>query len=186
MQTAASAEGDLHQPYAHELSAEAIANRYVPRVHRFAVLVSPPPADPDDVAQQAILKALEQMNRFDPRRGSLESWLWRLVVNAARDAGRVARRRELLIEQLVRTHRTALMASPENLALDSLRDEQLVAAVRRLPVRYRSLIALRYGAGLGMVEVAAALGITRMAAAKGMRRALDRLRSDLTEPEEHE
>jgi RNA polymerase sigma factor (sigma-70 family) len=146
-------------------------------VRRFAVMVSPPGADPDDVAQQAMLRAIERLPGFDPRRGSLDAWLWRIVVNLARDAGRVARRRELVVERLRRGQPAA--ASPEAVALGHLRDAELVAAVRRLPRRYRTLVALRYGADLSAAEIAAALGTTRMTVAKALRRALDRLRADL-------
>jgi RNA polymerase sigma factor (sigma-70 family) len=50
--------------------------------------------------------------------------------------------------------------------------------VRRLPRRYRVVIALRFGAGLTFPEVAEAMGTSRMAVQQAMRRALDRLRSD--------
>jgi RNA polymerase sigma factor (sigma-70 family) len=161
-----------------DLTAEVLLGRYVTRVHRFAVMVSPRGADADDLAQQALLRALEAIDSFDPRRGTLDAWLWRIVVNVGRDAGRVARRRELLVERLARDHYT-VGASPETVALDQLRDRELVAAIRDLPRRYRSLIALRYGAGLSPDEVAAVLGTTRMAVAKATRRALDRLRARL-------
>jgi RNA polymerase sigma-70 factor (ECF subfamily) len=141
-------------------------------------MVSPRGAEPDDLAQQALLRALEAINTFDPRRGTLDAWLWRIVVNVGRDAGRVVRRRELLLERLARDH-SMVGASPESVALDQWRDRELVAAIRDLPRRYRSLIALRYGAELSADEVAAVLGTTRMAVAKATRRALDTLRARL-------
>lgn len=163
-------------------TAEELAAAYLPRVHRFAVMVSPAGTDPDDVAQQAMLRAIERLPAFDPRRGTLDAWLWRIVVNLARDAGRAARRRDLVVERL-RIAARAAPGSPEALTLDRLRDAELLAAVRRLPRRYRTLVALRYGADLSAAEIAAALGTTRMTVAKALRRALDRLRADLTEPE---
>ena len=47
------------------------------------MMVSPRGADPEELAQQAMLKALEALDRFDPRRGTLDAWLWRIAVNAA-------------------------------------------------------------------------------------------------------
>lgn len=170
-----------------DLTAEALAARYLSRVHRFAVMVSPRGADPEDLAQQAMLKALEALERFDPERGTLDGWLWRIVVNVAHDAGRIAWRREFLVERLTARNSTAsATASAEVLALNRLRDRELIEAVRRLPRRYRTLIALRYGAGLGSVEIAELLGTTRMAVVKATRRALDRLRRDLADMEGHE
>jgi len=161
------------------LTAEELVSIHLPRVRRFAIMVSPWGSDPEDLAQQAMLRALERPERWESGRGSFDAWLWRVVVNLARDAGRLSRRTELLIGRLGVHERGSADVSPEALALDRLRDEQLIEAVRRLPRRHRSLIALRYGAGLSAAETAACLGTTRMAVAKALRRALDRLRADL-------
>ena len=161
-----------------------IVDKYLPRVHRFAVMVSPPRADADDLAQEACVRALERVHQFDARRGTLDAWLWRIVVNLAKDAGRASRRSALLATRLAQRVGNAPATSPETVALSHIRDDALVAAVRRLPRRHRTVIALRYGAGLTTVEIAECLGTTRMATAKTLRRALDRLREDLGELEE--
>lgn len=168
--------GDTGAP----LTVEELVAAYLPRVRHFAVLVSPWGTDPDDLAQQAMLRALERPERLEPGRGTFDAWLWRVVVNLARDAGRLSRRTELLVDRLA-FHRDdwSTGASPETLALDRIRDQELIDAVRRLPRRHRSLIALRYGAGLSAAEIAQCLGATRMTVAKALRRALDRLRADL-------
>src|SRR6266566_3397369 len=131
-------------------AAEAFAATHLDRVLRFAVMVSPPGTDPEDVAQEAMVTALASLDRYDPARGSVDAWLWRIVVSRARDAGRAARRTQVLLDRvLVMGHRApAADATPESVVLDRLRDQDLVAAVRRLPRRYRTVIALRYGAGL--------------------------------------
>jgi len=49
----------------------------------------------------------------------------------------------------------------------------------RLPVRHRTLIALKYGAGVNSPDIAALMHTTPMAVKKAMRRALDGLREDL-------
>ena len=183
----------LQQEVAHpgELDANAvksisqlIVDTYLPMVHRFAVMVSPLRADPDDLAQEACVRALERVHQYDATRGTLDAWLWRIVVNLARDAGRASRRSSLLATRLAQSTITAPLTSPETVALDQLRDDAVVAAVRRLPRRHRTVVAMRYGAGLTTVEIAECLGTTRMATAKTLRRALDRLREDIGELEE--
>lgn len=159
------------------------AARYAECVYRFAVMVAPPGHDPQDLTQDALIKALRHLPRFDPTRGTIEAWLWRIVVNVARDAGRVSTRIENMVERLALGQRAlSPHASTESLALRHLDDQELLAAVRRLPKRYRSIIALRFGAGLTFPEIADALGTTRMAVVQATRRALDRLRSQLEEP----
>jgi RNA polymerase sigma factor (sigma-70 family) len=159
---------------------EAFAARYAERVHRFAVLVSPPGTDAEDLAQDALVRALRSLERFDASRGSMEAWLWRIVVNLARDAGRMSSRATLRLERLAtRAGPPGFEPSAEMLALRRIDDRELLAAVRRLPRRYRSVIALRFGAGLTQSEIGEALGVSRMAVVQVTRRALDRLRRDL-------
>jgi RNA polymerase sigma-70 factor (ECF subfamily) len=180
MQQTASG-GGVREAQPASLDAAEFCATHLDRVLRFAVMVSPPGTDPEDVAQEAMVTALAHLDRFDPARGSVDAWLWRIVVSRARDAGRAARRTDVLLERLlVVGHRVpANDGSPEAVVLDRLRDEDLVAAVRRLPRRYRTVIALRYGADLTFPQIAESLGTTRMAVVKALDRALNRLRKDL-------
>ena len=85
-----------------------------------------------------MVRALAHLDRFDPARGTAEAWLWRIVVNLAHDAGRLAGRTELLLERLASRAGPLAEVSAETAALDRIRDQDLIAAVRRLPRRYRA------------------------------------------------
>lgn len=167
---------------ARGLSAAELARAWYPRVRRFAAFVASSDSDADDIAQEAMITAIGNLDRYDSKRGSLQAWLWRIVVSRGRDLGRVARRQSLLVDR-ISTLQLPLQDDrhPEEQALDRIRDQELVTAVRQLPKRHRTLIALRYGAGLPMADVASALGVTRMAAAKATARALQDLRKHLHE-----
>ena len=104
-------------------------------------------------------------------------WLWQIVVSAARDAGRLAGRRRRLIERLmtVRPVEASEAAIP-----DSVTNRALLTAVRALRPRDRALIALRFGADLDYTAVGAALGMSAEAAGVAGRRAVARLRKQLT------
>lgn len=168
---------DAGSPF--ELTAELLCARYAARVYRFAAMVSSSSHDAEDPAQTALERAIRAVRRFDPRRGDVEGWLWRIVANAAGDARRDARRRRLLVELLVRRlDRPAHQAPPETA------DEALLAAVRRLPGRQRTAIALRYGADLDLRTVGATLGVSVAGTSMLIRRALDRLRAELSPQEE--
>lgn len=172
--------GETERTGPFSASRESFAAMYLPRVHRFAVMVSGPGVDPEDVAQDSMVAALSRLDQFDPSRGSMDAWLWRIVVNRARDAGRLAGRGELLLQRfLAQGPDPAENRSPEAVALERLDGRELIAAIHRLPRRHRTLIALRYGAGLSSPEIASLLGTTRMAVVQATRRALDRLRRDL-------
>jgi RNA polymerase sigma-70 factor (ECF subfamily) len=141
-------------------------------------MVAGSPADADDLAQDALLRAVRGLGSYDPVRGSLESWLWRIVANAAKDSARRRQRaRDLLIR--VGLFEPREVESVENVVMTRLADADLHAELRRLPYRDRTLLALRFGAGLTTYEVGAAVGLNPDSAGKAIRRALARLRARL-------
>jgi RNA polymerase sigma-70 factor (ECF subfamily) len=160
------------------LTAEELCDRYAQLVFRFATMVANSSLEAEDLAQTALEKALVALPRYDPRRGEPAPWLWRIVVNTARDAGRAARRRELLVQRLVALDRPR---DTSDLIPTGISDERLLAAIRGLTRFQRSVIALRYGADLEFAEVARAVGTSRGAAVMACHRALATLRSALQE-----
>ena len=95
-----------------------------------------------DVVQDGFARALAHHSRF--RGGSLEAWIWRIALNRARD---VRRRPQ---PGALRDDLVALEAGSGSLA----------AAVLELPDRRRTVVLLRYVAGLQNTEIAEALGIS--------------------------
>jgi DNA-directed RNA polymerase specialized sigma24 family protein len=82
------------------------------------------------------------------------------------------------VEALVRrADRQAYQEPPETA------DEALLTAVRRLPDSQRAAIAPRYGADLDLHAVGATLGVSVAGTSMLIRRALDRLRAELTREE---
>ena len=160
------------------VTAEELCRLYAPDVCRFAAMMAGTPADADDLAQEALLRAVRGLATYDPARGSLESWLWRIVVNAARDS---ARRRQRGLDLLMRIGLFAPreVESVEDTALTRLSNADLRAELRLMNYRDRTLLALRYGAGLSTDEVGAAVGLNADSAGKAIRRALARLRARL-------
>jgi RNA polymerase sigma-70 factor, ECF subfamily len=160
------------------LTPEELCRRYAPSVCRFAAMIAGSASDADDLAQDALLRAVRAVGTYDPAKGTPEAWLWRIVVNAARDSARRRERALGLLERLkFATPRES--ESVEGTVLARLRDADLHAQIRLLPHRDRTLLALRYGAGLDTTEVGAAVGLSQDSAGKAIRRALARLRARL-------
>ena len=162
------------------VTAEELCRMYAASVSRFAAMVSPSPADAEDLAQEALMRAVRGLRTYDSSRGSMESWLWRIVANAGRDhASRRQRLRDIVLRLGVAAPRES--ESVEEAVLSRFRDADLHAELRRLPWRDRTLLALRYGADLEMHQVGAAVGLSADSAARATRRALSRLRARLME-----
>jgi RNA polymerase sigma-70 factor (ECF subfamily) len=159
------------------LTAETLCRISARRVFKFAQMISTSTGDAEDLAQDALERAIRGLKSFDPAKGDLDAWLWRIVVNAGRDAGRIARRERIVFERL-----TSLWPVDQKVVevADGLSGDELLAAVRVLSPRHRAVIALRYGADLDYRHVGLALGISEAAALMTTRRALSNLRTRLS------
>jgi RNA polymerase sigma-70 factor (ECF subfamily) len=160
------------------LTAEDLCHRYSATVCRFAAMVAGGELEAEDLAQEALLKAVRNLHRFDPAKGSMDGWLWRIVANVARDAFR-ARSRRLATWQRFMSRWHEHGESVEDRALADISHGELIAAVRSLDQRDRLLIALRYGADLDLAKVGAAVGLSAGSAGQAVLRALSRLRRRL-------
>jgi RNA polymerase sigma factor (sigma-70 family) len=157
-----------------------LVNQHVESVYRFVAMVARNDQDSADLAQEALARAIRSLHRYDSAKGPLDAWLWRIVVNVARDAGRASVRRRSLGERLS-GHAAADVTTVEDEVLRHLDDVALLAEVRALPKRARTLVALRFGANLTYSEMAQQLGLTPQAALMATRRALAQLRRALME-----
>jgi RNA polymerase sigma factor (sigma-70 family) len=115
-------------------------------------------ADARDVVQDGFAQALREAHRF--RGGSLEAWIWRIVINRALDA----RRRV-----------ASVPLDFELVAVDEAADGVLTAAVLGLTARRRTMVLLRYVAGLKNTEIASVLGISEGTVAATLSQARDAL-----------
>lgn len=159
------------------LTQDDLCEDYGDRIYKFATLVAGSRQDADDLAQDAIERAIRGLAGFDRSGGTVDGWLWRIVVNAARDAGRVSRRQASLRERIAAL---TVRQSPQPGSMPpGVHDLDLVAAVRRLRPRQRALIALRFGADLDHHQIAQLMSTSRGAVAVGLQRALCALRADL-------
>lgn len=167
----------LSESEATPITPDDLCRLYAQDVCRFAAMMAGP-QDAEDLAQDALLRAVRSLRTFDGSRGSMGAWLWRIVANAARDAaGRRQRLRDLAVRVGVFAPRQS--ETVEDTALTRLRDAELHAQIRILPLRDRTLIALRYGAGLDAREVGDAVGLSAESASRALHRARARLRARL-------
>jgi RNA polymerase sigma-70 factor (ECF subfamily) len=156
-------------------TADELCESYSETVCRFAAMVAGSDEDAEDLAQEALLKAIRNLDRFDPARGAIDGWLWRIVANVAKDSHRARSRRVGLWRRLTATW-SEPSATVEDRALASITHRELLVAIRRLNDRDRMLIALRFGADLELSTVGDAVGLSADSAGQAVLRALARLR----------
>jgi RNA polymerase sigma-70 factor, ECF subfamily len=127
-----------------------------------------PPADRDDVVQEALVRAWRRRGTYDEARGEVATWLLAIVASCARRS-RVRAPRERPDEAAV-TRRTA--ADPDH-------DIDLERALRALPKRERLAVALYYFVGLDIAETAAVMGCSAGTVKATLHHARARLRAQL-------
>jgi RNA polymerase sigma factor (sigma-70 family) len=158
-----------------EVSAyEELVRRYQGIAHRVAYLVTGDPAEAEDAAQQAFVKAYRALDRFDVER-AFRPWLLRIVANEATNLRRSAGRRASL-ELAAAREADPVAPSPEVDAVARERREGLLRAVNELDEEHRRVIALRYFLELSEGEMAEVLGVPRGTVKSRLARAMARLR----------
>ena len=122
-----------------------------------------------DAVQEALTRAFARRGTFRGS-GTVEAWLWRAVVNSARN---------------VRARSPLVAGDPQiDAAAHDVADEQrdaVRAAVAALPERQRLALFLRYYADLDYAAIAAALGVRRGTVSATLNHAHEALRAALGE-----
>ena len=119
----------------------------------------------NDVAQEAFVRGVSSLRRFDPTR-PLAPWLTRIAVNLVVDEHRRERRLAPAVE-------SAAAVEPENV------DDEVVTAVARLAPERRLIVALHYWLDYSTPEIAQLLELPLGTVASRLSRALEDLRTDL-------
>jgi RNA polymerase sigma-70 factor (ECF subfamily) len=158
---------------------EVLVGRHGERTLRLALRVLGDPAEAEEVAQEAFLRAWQAAAGFDPARAQFTTWLHRITLNLAIDR---TRRRAVAPE----AGASALAAladpapGPEAAAAAAQDRAALAAALAQLPARQRAAIALAYEDGLSGAEAAATLNVSERALEGLLRRARLMLRRILS------
>lgn len=136
--------------------------RYIPFRRAVAAIVGgEEPAH--DVVQEGFARALAKRRQF--KGGSLEAWIWRIVVRQAFD------QRERPVAALEDGFDPGLVVSE--------RDPDLAAAVRRLSPRRRLIVFLRYFGDLSYEQIGEVMGISAGTVGAALSQAHDELRREL-------
>ena len=137
--------------------------KYQHKVVKLVARLLRDPAEAEDVAQEAFVKAYRALGSF---RGdsAFYTWLYRIAVNTARNAIASRQRRPVDYEAELSESEQSNLASrlrhtdtPEATALSEEIRETVNEAIERLPEDLRTAIVLREVEGLSYEEIAAAM-----------------------------
>jgi RNA polymerase sigma-70 factor (ECF subfamily) len=144
---------------------DALCRLMRPRLYRTAWSVLRDRDEADDVAQEALVRAVTKRWLFVGR-GSVGGWMTRIALNLAKNRRRDhARRGQLMAtalpaELIARGALAEAQVSPDQSLIATVERGALVAAVAKLSERQRDVVSLRAIGGLDFRSVAETLGIS--------------------------
>lgn len=141
-----------------QVVAYLVTHFYAP-IHHLALTIVQDGLAADDVAQETLLKAANQIQQYEPH-SNLKAWVYRIGLNEARGYLRKQQARQRMQRWFKREAGMATaVPSPETLTIQNERDRKLWQAVNQLPKRHRLPVILRYSHDLTTPEIAEILQI---------------------------
>jgi RNA polymerase sigma-70 factor (ECF subfamily) len=162
-----------------EAAFQNLIRRYSPRLLAVLSRITREPEAAQDAAQNALLRAWQNIDRFEAR-SSFFTWLTRIGMN---EAYRTIRQRpggsEVPLDDGVGERIPAWGAQPDEVFESREFLAAVDAALQRLPPDYRASVLLRDVEGLSAAEAAAILGIGERALKSRLHRGRMALRREL-------
>jgi RNA polymerase sigma factor (sigma-70 family) len=138
----------------------------------------------EDVVQEVFLTLWRDPARYDPARGGFATWLLTLIHHKAVDAVRresTIRRRMVAAPEAGEDWSPTPMPGADQTALARVAADQVRAALHRLPLEQRQVLALAYFGGHTQREIAVLIGVPLGTVKSRMFTAVQRLRSLLAD-----
>lgn len=137
-----------------------------------------------DVTSEVFIRAWRSWPGFDPGRGPVGPWLFRVAQRAVTDWQRKnlsGRTPSPVLLEMSEDQQSPTGKSPESAVLQREVLKQLGSALAELSQRERDCVALRFAAGLKIAEVGQVLGVSTGAAKMIISRALSKLADKLAQ-----
>lgn len=138
---------------------QAFYDRYVNLIYSIAYGILENHTLAEDITQEVFLRVWRKIDRYDPTRASLSTWLGVITRNLAID---LARKRSRLSQKLSWAEavdgRPSDRATPEDQTETNLTRNQVRQALSRLPEEQRTALAMAYFRKMSHSEIAAESG----------------------------
>jgi len=162
--------------------AEDVLRAYGTSLYPAALRMTGNAADAEDLVQETFAKALAASEKFKSGT-NLNAWLRRIMINTFISGYRKSRTEPQLItgdamgSHLIRAQSHG--GSAEDQVVEGLLDPDVIAALRELPDRHRTVVYLADLEGLGYRQISALTGIPLGSVKSSLHRARYRLRTEL-------
>jgi RNA polymerase sigma-70 factor (ECF subfamily) len=137
-----------------------LVNRYEQAVLNLAYYMLHDPAEAEDAAQEAFLRAYRNLSRYDRGR-SFKTWVMSIASNHCIDRLRRRHFQKFSLDEMLPTH-PALSSpdpGPEEHTIESERSRAMSCLLETLPSKYRSVVILYYWYEMSCTEIADSLAV---------------------------
>lgn len=129
----------------------------------------------ENVIQDTFLKALTNIDRYDPNKAKFETWISAIAV---RESINHLRRKKF---EFTPVDTAPLKATDKNLALETMQAEYLLGEIEKLPNTHRSVFCLYEIDGYSHREIGDMLGISESTSRSYLTRAKSLFRKNLSQ-----
>ena len=150
--------------------------KYKNLVYKTAFLMLGNERDTEDALQDVFLQAYRSLRQYDPRKGALSTWLYRITINDCLNWRRKRRLPTLSLEEVM---------EPAQHDVPDVNDD-VWRAVAKLSPKLRAVVVLRYYNDLSYAELTEVLDIPLGTVKSRLNQALTSIRSELTDYTRHD
>jgi len=128
---------------------------YISSAHQTAYMLLHDRGWAEDAVQEALLQTYQSLHRFDPGKASFKTWFHRIVIHTT---WKLARKKRLILPWRDIMDRRK-QNQPEEVYLQEESERMLYESVKRLALKYQTVIVLYYMHELSVSDIAIILDV---------------------------
>lgn len=156
-----------------------IYGKYYKRIYNFCYYRLGNRHDAEDLTSIIFERMILKYHTYDNTKSPFEAWLFLLARNTVADHFRTAKRKPVKIPLEKIAEYDTKEGSPDETVIEREINDLIIQAVNELPEKERSIISLKYAAGLTSAGIGDVLGITEINVRVSLSRALKKLNKKL-------
>lgn len=142
------------------IDSDLLYREYYPKVSGYVRARVPAREDAEDIVSGVFMKVFSNLDRYNPQRASVSTWIYAITRNAVIDYFNRRKQAAITIENLLNR------VDEQSPGVDDELLENLNRALGALTETQRDAIILRYYFGLGHKEISVKLGVSYINARK--------------------
>jgi RNA polymerase sigma-70 factor (ECF subfamily) len=136
--------------------------------------------DTEDLVQEIFYKVYRKLNKYDDKKASFRTWLYRIASNHTINHLNSKRYKSHVDGEVD----TSLLASDDDVEAKTVKDDQLdriVAAMKKVLIpKHQKIVALHYFSGLSVQEISETLEIPDKTIYKALKTSIEKIKEEVT------